>query len=273
MDDRQCVAFLQAVLPSLGLQWRGYRKVRRQVCRRIQARMRELSLDSPEAYRRLLQAQPEEARALDSTCRVTISRFYRDRGVFESLVTNVLPAAAARCSSGLLRALSLGCASGEEVYSLVLVWQYHWQASFRPVTLLVLGIDANDVVLERARRGVFASGSLKALPPHLKQFGMQEEASGHYRVREQVRQAVRFEQGDIRAGLPAGPFDIVLCRNLAFTYFAPDVQLQVTRAMSQVMPPGAFLLLGGHESLPESQPWFDSQCRGLPIYVRSRAND
>jgi chemotaxis protein methyltransferase CheR len=92
MSDAECVAFLQWVLPRLGRSWGGYRKVRRQVCRRIWRRVRELGLESLADYRSHLERDPAEWPRLDALTNVTISRFYRDRAVYDFLQSEVLPA-------------------------------------------------------------------------------------------------------------------------------------------------------------------------------------
>jgi len=91
VKNTECVAFLQWALPQMRMRWPGFRKVRRQVCRRIGQRLRELGLPNLTAYRACLQRNPAEWQILDGACRITISRFYRDRGVFGSLEKTVLP--------------------------------------------------------------------------------------------------------------------------------------------------------------------------------------
>ena len=85
MKDTDCIAFLQWALPRLDLHWPGYRKVRRQVCRRIARRVTDLQLQDLAAYRQRLEADPAEWQALDDCCYITISRFFRDGRVFEAL--------------------------------------------------------------------------------------------------------------------------------------------------------------------------------------------
>jgi chemotaxis protein methyltransferase CheR len=87
----QWVEFLQWALPRLGLRWPGFRKVRRQVIRRIARRIEALQLGDLDHYRRYLEAHAEEWPRLDGCCRITISRFYRDRQVFDALAQAGLP--------------------------------------------------------------------------------------------------------------------------------------------------------------------------------------
>lgn len=90
MTDQDCVQFLKWSLPQLSLRWNGFRKVRNQVCKRIDRRVHELGLDDVSEYRALLERNKAEWGKLDSLCRVSISRFYRDREVFRCVEQEVL---------------------------------------------------------------------------------------------------------------------------------------------------------------------------------------
>ncbi len=96
MRDTECIAFLQWALPKMGFRWPGFRKVRGQVCKRVGRRLKELGLADLEAYREYLEVHPDEWAILDGFCRITISRFFRDRDVYETLGSDVLPELARR---------------------------------------------------------------------------------------------------------------------------------------------------------------------------------
>jgi chemotaxis protein methyltransferase CheR len=96
MADAECVAFLQEALPRLGLRWRGFRKVHGQVCKRLRRRMKALGIEGFAAYRQRLDTDPQEWTALDALCHITISRFFRDKSIFEVLERRALPDIAAR---------------------------------------------------------------------------------------------------------------------------------------------------------------------------------
>jgi chemotaxis protein methyltransferase CheR len=251
--DRDWVALLQWALPRIGLCWEGFRKVQRQVCRRIGRRMAELGLDGPDAYRRLLEASPAELERMDSFCRVTISRFHRDRAVFDRLRARVLPELAGLAllrGGGALRCWSAGCASGEEPYTVAILFRLAVAPRFPGVGLRVLGTDVDPAVLARARRGCYAPATLRELPEAWRQqaFALRE---GELCLREPFREGVAFRRQDLRARMPAGPFDLVLCRNLAFTYFDLPLQRRVLAGLRRRLAPGGFLVIGSHESLPD----------------------
>ena len=170
MHDSDCVSFLQWALPQMGFRWPGFRKVRRQVCRRISRRMRELELSDLAAYRSHLDSHPEEWSRLDGLCRVTISRFYRDRGVFEALGRTVLPAlaeVAKTLGDDRLRVWSAGCGAGEELYSVALVCSWALPDIDSTLELELVGTDTDEHQLERARRAIYPESCLRELPPEL----------------------------------------------------------------------------------------------------------
>ena len=125
-SDQQLISLLQWALPRMGMRWPGFRKVRGQIRKRVKSRINELGLDSLQHYREFLNSYQEEWSHFDSLCRITISRFFRDKGIFEEIREAVLPELAAQekeYSRELLRCWSCGCASGEEPYTLALIWR------------------------------------------------------------------------------------------------------------------------------------------------------
>ena len=260
MRDTECTAFLQWALPQLGRSWPGYRKVRHLVCKRIARRLRWLGLADLEQYRRRLDADAEEWKHFDSLCGIPISRFYRDAAVFDALEHLVLPTLAATAtaqSKTTIDCWSAGCASGEEPYTLAILWALRLQPRFPQLDARIVATDLDARVLVRARAGRYASSSLKELPEELRVAGYEPDDS-EWRVRDQFRQ-VEFVYQDLREAMPAGPFDLVLCRNAVLTYYAPPVRLAIMRRIAARLRPEGALVVGGHESLPEGlvgfTPW------------------
>ena len=224
MTDAECIEFLQWCLPQMGMRWSGFRKVRKQVRKRINRRMNELGLDDHKSYRAFLESHPEEWPVVGSFCRISISRFYRDKAVFDHLRSTILPELAdlARTKhDSKLRCWSIGCASGEEPYTLGLLWQLHLASLFPDIAFEILASDAEDVLLKRAKRGEYSRGSVRDVPPEwMTAF---EPIPDGYRLRSEFRHGIRFVQLDIRDEMPDAlerqdhSFLIILCRNLVFT--------------------------------------------------------
>lgn len=254
MTDAECIAFLQWLLPRLHLRWPGFRRVRKQVCKRIQRRIVELGLDNVDAYRDHLQRHPEELSVADYLCRVTISRFKRDRAVFDYLADHVLPALGAqaqRKDATRLTAWSVGCASGEEAYTLAMSWHLAVAQRLPTLALRILGTDIDENLLRRAKQACYHHGSLKELPREWVADAF-EETEKSYRLRSAITQYVRFEKHDLRTGVPEDDFDLVLCRNLAFTYFDETLQFSAAATIQRALRAGGALVLGQHEALPDA---------------------
>ena len=224
------------------------------VCRRIDRRIRELRLPDPGAYQSRLSADPGEWTVLDGLCRITLSRFYRDRRVFDRLSAAILPrlAATAMEDERILRCWCAGCASGEEVYTLRLLWRFRILPRFPNVSLDLLGTDCDPHLLRRSEDGCYARSSLRELPSEWIDRGF-TRSGDRYRVKAEFRQGIRFQLQDIRSEQPEGPFDLVLCRNLVFTYLDERSQREILGRIGAHLRPGAVLVLGGHESLPEGE--------------------
>ena len=273
MTDAECVAFLRWALPRLGLRWPGFRKVRRQVCKRISRRMRALGVADLEAYRARLEGEGQEWAVLDGLCRITISRFYRDRGVFDLLRAEVLPDLARQARArghGTLGCWSAGCGGGEEPYSLKIVWELDLGPRFPDMGLAVSATDADSNMLRRARQGRFGKGSLKDLPAGWLQAAF-EPAGALWRLRPRFREGISFKRQDIRRRMPRGPFHLVLCRNLVFTYSDEHHQRRALRRIASRLRPGGVLVLGRHERLPVPCEEFASLAPKLAIYRRRSA--
>jgi chemotaxis protein methyltransferase CheR len=272
VPDDACVALLRWALPRLGLRWPGFRRVRRQVCKRIARRLKELGLADAAAYRAHLEREPAEWPRLDVFCRITVSRFYRDRAVFDHLGAAVLPrlagAAAAR-GDPVLRCWSAGCASGEEPYSLALLWRFRVAPAFPGLAMTVVATDVDTTLLGRAARACYPRGTLRELPPEWAKQAFERE-NGQYCLRPAFRQGVRFRCQDIRAMQPMGPFDLVLCRNLVLTYFETSEQRPALAAVAARMRPGAALVVGRGEALPDAGALIASPA-GFGVYWKDRS--
>lgn len=267
MRDFDCVAFLQWALPRLGLHWQGFRKVRRQVCRRIARRMAELGVADIAAYRERLESDRAEWQTLAALCTIPISRFYRDPGVFDCLGSAVLPALADEAGARERKRLecwSAGCASGEEPYTVAIQWRMLLASRFPALSLRVLGTDVDASLLERASAGCYKASSLQALPPAWRD-QVFERRGDLLCLPESWRADVRFERQDLRSELPPEEFDLVLCRNAAFTYFGAEQARHALDRLASRLRLGGALVVGIHERLPASaakfEPWSD--CRAI----------
>ncbi len=259
MKDPDCVKFLQIILPQLQLRWSGFRRVRRQVCRRLRNRFRQLGLEDFASYSNYLLHHPQEWSHLDRCCRITISRFYRDRATFEQLSQTWLKLIQlGEYKQQTLRCWSAGCASGEEVYTLKLI--EHFRLSHLK-SLHILGTDLDEYLLSRAKRGCYPQGCLKELPSSW--IAQAFDRNQEYCLKSAFCEGIEFQQQDLRSQMPDGLFELILCRNLALTYFDRSLQIKVLKNICQRLGAKGILVIGKKESLPiESSNQFTQLCSG-----------
>lgn len=262
MKDSDCVAFLQWALPRVGHRWPGYRKVRRQVCRRLARRIADLGLHDTWEYRDYLDAHDGEWASLEQLLPITISRFFRDRDVFDHLCGTLLPELCSLAAPGPVRIWSAGCGGGEEPYTLTI------SARRQRIPIEVLGTDVDVQQLRRARKACYSYGSLKDLPSEWRSEAFQRQ-HGDFCLRPELRANVAFCRQDVRRQMPAGPFHLVLCRYLVFTYFDEEVQEAVAGELYDRLVPGGVLVLGKRETWPAGAPPLLEVRSGLRIYCAS----
>lgn len=256
MHDRDCADLLAGVLPRLGLRVEGYRRVRSIVRKRLGRRLRELGLSDGEAYRRHLDEHPEEWAELARLSLIPVSRFYRDAEVFDRLAQIILPELARHAldrGASHVRALSVGCASGEEPYSLAIAWTLGPVQELAPPPLDVVAVDASAEMIARARDARYPRGSFKELPTAWSDAAIELDDAGRCVVRPELRLRVTFVQRDVRTEQEDGVFDLVLCRNSVCTYLAEPTRTVVVERLCQALRPGGVLVIGHKETLPTTE--------------------
>jgi chemotaxis protein methyltransferase CheR len=264
VKDSECIDFLQWALPQLRLRWHGYRKVRRQVCKRVSRRMTELGLESVDGYRARLEVDPEEWAVLDGFTRITISRFYREHDAFAYLCKTALPALHELTSGSAVQIWSAGCAGGEEAYTLAIA------AHEQGIPVRIVGTDSDMHQLERARRAIYSRGCLKDVPARWRSSSFDQQGDA-FVLRNQLRAPVALLHQDIREEMPDGPFHLILCRYLAFTYFDSTLQRRIARRLRDRTESGGFVALGKHEAWPRDVAGLREVRPGLRIYRKPDA--
>jgi chemotaxis protein methyltransferase CheR len=122
----------------------------------------------------------------------------------------------------------------------------------------VLATDIDAALLKRATTACYRASTLKEAPLAWRDQAF-DRRDNQYCLRAPFREAVRFVQEDIREALPAERFDLILCRNLVFTYFSFELQMRLGRRIISRLHPGGALVIGLHERLPTGiegvEPW------------------
>jgi chemotaxis protein methyltransferase CheR len=211
-------------------------------CRRIVNRIVSSGAKNSADYLSLLERTPDEAWHLLERLTIKVSRFFRDRAVFDFLSAEVFPGWAHRRRP--VRIWSAGCARGEEAYTLAALLVHH------DIPGAVLATDVDPEALRLAEVGCYPQSSLDEMDAGeiALCFGDDDLPVGTRRVAEAVRRRVSFARHDLTLGPPpvAGGFDLICCRNVLI-YFAPAMQRSVQAQLVQSLDPGGYLCLGEAE--------------------------
>ncbi len=243
--------FLKEAAPLLGLQWRPFQ--RRGIRRKIERRIVEIGLSHFDEYLLKVQKDPEERTYLAKILTVTISRFFRDNKVFHTLSHFIIPTFLKEEGKRDFRIWSIGCASGEEPYSLALLWKRSFEKDWPQIHLSILATDIDENLLERANEGEYKKSSLKEVPEEVLQ-SFSKVGGDFYILEQAVREWVEFKRHDIIQEEPFWGMDIVFCRNLAFTYFSKECQIEILKKIAFSLKEKGYLVIGKDESLPFTYP-------------------
>ena len=220
------------------------------VYRRIERRMGIHQIDKIASYVRFLQENPQELELLFKELLIGVTSFFRDPAAWEQLKTEVIPALlAGRPPSQALRAWVPGCATGEEAYSLAIVFKEALE-QLKPAgntTLQIFATDLDRDAIEKAREGVFpANIAADVSPERLDRFFVQVERG--YQVAKSIREMVIFAPQNIIMDPPFTKLDILSCRNLLI-YLTPELQKKLLPLFHYSLNPGGFLFLGNAETI------------------------
>jgi chemotaxis methyl-accepting protein methylase len=244
--------FIKEAAPLLDLQWRRFK--RGGIKRKVERRITELGLSNFEDYLLKIKRDPEEKSCLSQILTVTITRFFRDKEVFDILENSIIPAILKnKKGKDEFKIWSVGCANGEEPYSLSMLWKEKFEKILPQIRLTILATDINESLLGRAREGRYKKSSSKeVLEEILRRFFKIE--NGFYILDRSIRESVEFKKHDIIHGELFSGMDIIFCRNLAFTYFSKECQMNVLKKIARSLNEGGYLIIGKDESLLLTYP-------------------
>ena len=217
--------------------------------RRIAVRMRARGVHTFAAYERVLDADAREWERLLDALTINVTKLFRNWDSWAVIAREVIPALW-RAPGEEIRAWSAGCSSGEEPYSLGVLFRAHAEAAGDLEALgrvRILGSDIDRASLAAAEVGRFGELSFSDTPPPLRERWFSPGYPAE--IAHGVRQLVRFERRDLlHDGAPQGPMQLILCRNVLI-YFDRESQERLLAAFRDLLAPGGFLVLGKVETL------------------------
>jgi two-component system CheB/CheR fusion protein len=235
--------------------------------RRIQRRMSLRHVDGTSSYLRLLRSNTDEGKALSKDLLISVTSFFRDRPAWQLLEEEVIPRIADGKEAGQpLRLWVPACATGEEAYSVAILFIERLQATKKSCPLQIFASDIDGDALDVARAGVYPESiAADVTPARLHRFFVKEEHA--YRVNKELRESVIFAQQNLLSDPPFSRLDLVSCRNLLM-YLEPVVQEKIVTLLHFALLDGGYLFLGSAETIGEQEDLFEPVSKKWRIYRR-----
>jgi two-component system CheB/CheR fusion protein len=218
------------------------------VLRRIERRLQLTQAASLEAYVERVANDPDELDALFRDLLIGVTRFFRDQEAFEKLSSKVIPELLARSTANdELRVWVAGCATGEEAYSIAILFQEHLTKHKDNRRLKILATDVHRGSIDFASRGLYDAERVAGVKPELLERYF-DKRGPHYQVSPELRQLVVFAPHNVVKDAPFTRLDLVSCRNMLI-YLQPFAQKRVLSLLHFALKRHGILLLGPSENV------------------------
>ncbi len=240
--------------------------------RRIEHRMGIHQIVEVSHYIRYLQENPQEVGILFKELLIGVTGFFRDPAAWQQLAKSALPALMSGRPAGTqLRAWVTGCSTGEEAFSLAMVFMETLKKSKSrgTLSLQIYATDLDKDAIEKARAGLFSEAIAATVSPvRLARFFIKE--SHGYRIKKEIRAMVVFAPQNLIMDPPFTKLDILCCRNLLI-YLTPVLQKKILPLFHYALNPRGILFLGSSESLGSSSRLFTPLAQKERIFRRNDA--
>lgn len=241
--------------------------------RRVAIRIRYTRCRDSAEYCNLLRQSEQELDLLQKALTIHVSQFFRNPSMFEKLRSHVFPELFNACThngSGRMRISCLGCASGEEPYSLAILLRENFSTEMRTVAVTIQGTDIDADTLLAAQRAEYLEDRIKEVPAELRERYFRHDGA-RFRLINDVRDMVTFRQANITSTEAYPPSDLMLCRN-TLIYFTRADQEKILLGIADILSEGGILVLGKSETLVGSvRRRFGAVCPVERIYRRIEA--
>ncbi|HET9510734.1 MAG TPA: CheR family methyltransferase [Sphingomonas sp.] len=251
---------------AIGHDFSGYK--RSTLVRRVERRMHVLGIGTGQAYLNRIRHDADECEALFRDLLINVTRFFRDPPAFETLRTTVIePLLAERAADEDLRVWIPGCSSGEEAYTIAMLFAEAARTSGAPLAVQIFATDIDEQMLQIAREGVYPTAALADLPPAMRERYTVPHAD-RFTIAGPIRDLIRFSNHSLVKDPPFSRIDLVSCRNLLI-YFDDRLQQSVLPLLHYALKPGGYLFLGPSESVGRFEHLFTAIDQPARLFERA----
>jgi two-component system CheB/CheR fusion protein len=269
-QDTAVENLIRYIHESRGVDFGGYKRT--SFRRRITLRMEHLRVDSFADYHGFLEAHPEEFVDLLNTVLINVTSFFRDPDAWDALKDSVLPRLIEPGRGrDQLRVWSVGCATGEEPYSLAILLREQLGTAEFSWRVKIYATDLDEAALDTARHASYLPRDVEGVPPALlaKYF---VRTSNHYLVSRDLRKAVIFGRHNIVHDAPISCIDLLVCRNLLIYLETATQNLVLPRLRCALVEDGCLFLGKAETQLARSKLFTPIGMKHTGCFVRSRRN-
>jgi len=240
---------------------------RNTLVRRIERRMAVNQHDNLQKYLQYLYQNPLEVETLFKELLIGVTRFFRDDEAFAFIANTVIPSIVNTKSTGdTIRAWVTGCSSGEEAYSIAILFYDAVRSNNKQIELQIFATDIDQEAVAKARAGRYPDNIAADVPEEVLQRHFAEEEGG-YRIKKHIRNTVVFAEQSLIKDPPFSRLDMVSCRNLLI-YLNLDIQKRIIQLFHYALETGGYLFLGPSETLSGFDNLFDTVEKKWKIYRR-----
>jgi two-component system CheB/CheR fusion protein len=252
-----------------GFDFTGYK--RSTLSRRIRKRMTDVGVGSYLDYQDVLETSADEFDALFNTILINVTSFFRDQQAWTFLQDEVVPELLAMLTPEQeIRVWSAGCSSGEEPYSLAIMFAEALGLEECLSRVKIYATDVDEEALREARSGLYPLKTLELLSADLREKYF-EQNGVQFGFLPELRRRVIFGRHDITRDAPISRLDLLVCRN-TLMYFNVEAQRQIVDRFHFALRPSGFLLLGKAEMLLNDAERFEVVNMRQRVF-RRRAGD
>jgi two-component system CheB/CheR fusion protein len=245
-EDADLERIIEKISTEHGFDVRGYKRTT--LYRRIRKRLADAGCTGADEYLVRLESDPQEHAQLVDTILINVTEFFRDPEAWEYFQRECLASLLRRRAEGEpMRAWSVGCATGEEPYTLAICMaELMGERSLR--NLKIYATDLDEGALAVARAGIYSPEQLKNVSPERLEKHFEAISPDQYKLRRELRSAVIYGRHNILADPPISRLDVLVCRNLLI-YFDTDTQQQLITRFHYALRDESCLFLGKAETL------------------------
>lgn len=256
--DRESEIFAQLLdrlKQTLGLDFSAYRP--EALMRRLKRRQTAAGMDELSAYLASIESRPSELEALARDMLIPVTAFFRDAAAFHGLKNIVRKLCDEKPPGSEIRVWIAGCASGEEAYSVSMIFAEVLAKRLPRYRLQIFATDIDEAALASARRGIYSAAALADIAPAILERYFLPVDRVHYEVGKTLRDLVVFARHDVAKDLPFHRLDLIACRNV-LAYFDTPLREKLVQSFYLALKKEGYLFLGRSESIAQVEALFSA---------------